>query len=80
MIDIQNHAGNNSMTNTAYRNNFQVLKDSRGFYTQDAATGTGFSPLFTREIQIAYIDTNGGAINSNDEKMKVTAIVQWMDS
>jgi len=32
--------------------------DSDGFYTQSG--GLSFRPIFTREIQIKYEDTNGG--------------------
>lgn len=64
---------------SAYRNVYRVKKDATGFYSQ--GTGDDFSPIFTREMRFDYIDTDGNtAINSNDEKMQVTAIVSWNDS
>lgn len=69
--------------NTTYRGRFQVFKDSDSFYTQ---TGTlwvdkfDFDPIYTREMRVSYIDTNGWAANSNDEKVEVTAIVRWKDT
>ncbi len=54
-----------------YRTNFEVYKDNDGLYTQSWAIWTHFKPLFTREIQISYPDT---------EKIKVTSKVQWADN
>ena len=61
-----------------YRNDYRVNKDANGFYTQ--SWGTNFNPIFTREIKVLYQDTNGGALNSQDEKVEVKSIVQWKDS
>lgn len=79
ILDVQNHGGNNTISDTNFRNRFQIQKDARWFYTQ--GNGTNFVPLFTREIQITYFeDTNGDTnMNSNDEKMRVNSIVQWID-
>lgn len=62
-----------------YRNRFQVFKDTNGFYSQ--SSWTPFSPIFTREIIIEYLDSDWWwAPNSDDEKMRVTSRVQWQDS
>jgi hypothetical protein len=79
-IGIQNHWGTNTFDNTTYRNRFRVQKDTRWFYTQ--AWGTNFTPIFTREIQIDYLNAawvSQWSTASNNPKMKVTAIVQWND-
>jgi hypothetical protein len=64
-----------------YRNQFRIWIDDDWFYT---ATGTitNLKPVFTREIQISYIDTSNPSdgADSNDEKMKVKSIVQWVDT
>lgn len=60
-----------------YRTNFAVRKDANGFYTQ--SWWTDFNPIFTREIKIEYLDTNWIPIDSDDEKMLVTSLVQWSD-
>ena len=62
-----------------YRTNFRVWLDSKWFYTQTWVT-TNLIPLYTREIQIDYINTTWSTIDSNDEKMKVTSLVQWEDN
>ena len=62
-----------------YRNSHKVWLDSDWFYTQSWIV-TEIKPLFTREIKIYYIDTNSNWIDSNDEKMKITSLVQWVDS
>lgn len=61
-----------------YKNDFRVKKDSSWFYTQ--SWWIDFNPIFTREILVSYIDTNGWILNSNDEKMLITSLVQWSDS
>lgn len=66
-------------SDTTYRTNFRVWLDSNWFYTQSWAT-TELKPLFTREIIINYIDTNWDWIDSNDEKMEITSLVQWLDN
>lgn len=72
-----------------YRDIFRVyLESDTGLYSQRPGFWyplTNFkelSPIFTRELVVEYIeDTNlDGVIDSNDEKMKVTSIVQWADS
>ena len=64
--------------NNTYINDFKVSK-LNGFYTQSGGTVT--QPIFTREIRVEYTEnTNADAfLDSNDAKMKVTAIVQWQD-
>jgi hypothetical protein len=55
---------------TDYINNFRVLLDDKWIYTQSWTT-TELKPIFTREIKISYPETH---------KMKVTSLVQWVDS
>ncbi len=63
-----------------YRTNFTVYIDSDWFYTQ-SSTATSTQPLFTREIQIQYLEQdNSPALDSNAPKMQVKSIVQWLDS
>jgi len=69
--------------NSWYRTNFKVWLDINWFYTQSWGlidSTNPLKPLFTREIKIKYIDTNWWTANSNDEKMQVTSLVQWVDS
>ena len=66
-------------TDTNYRTRFEVKLDTNWFYTQSGWTNINW-PLFTREIVISYEDTNWWLINSNDEKMKIRSLVQWIDS
>jgi hypothetical protein len=38
-------------------------------------------PIFTREIKIEYIDTNLDlSSNENDEKIKITSLIMWIDN
>jgi len=66
--------------NGDYKNKFKVWLDSKWFYTQSWII-QNIKPFYTREIIVKYIeDTNWiDWINSNDEKMEVTSLVQWMD-
>jgi len=70
-------------SNPIYRTNYIVWLSWSWFYTQTWITilTSNLKPVFTREIQISYIeDTNLDTIfTSNDEKMKVTSIVRWGD-
>lgn len=67
-------------SDTLYRDNFRVNKDSNGLYTQSGWTLS--NPIFTREIQIEYIEDTNWVwwITSDDEKMKITSTVQWLDN
>jgi len=78
---ISKWTSNDEFNDLWYRDDFRVQLDSDWFYTQ-SWSGTNTSPVFTRELFVEYIeDTDGIApINSNDEKMRVTSIVQWNDS
>lgn len=65
-----------------YKEKNKVWYDSDWFYTQSWTLITSqIVPFFTREIKIEYIeDTNWlNSINSNDEKLKVTSLVYWVD-
>ena len=69
-------------SNTDYRNEMEVWYDANWFFTQSwTLIVEELKPLFTREIQVRYIDTNSDStVDSNDEKMEVTSLVQWVDS
>ena len=68
-------------SDTDYKNQFRMWIDSNWFYTATGTT-TNLKPIFTREIYISYIDTSNptDGADSNDEKMKVKSIVQWVDT
>lgn len=65
-------------TNSTYRNNFRVKKDTLWFFSQSGVTD--FMPVYTRELLINYINTTWALVDSNDEKMNVSSIVRWSDS
>ena len=60
-----------------YKTRFKVQKDSNGFYTQ--SWWVDFTPLYTRELNIEYLQSDNTTGDSNDPKMKLTTIVQWND-
>ena len=75
-----------------YRSDFIVWYDSDGFYTQNWTLIDNLNPLnpdFTREIKIEYLEdgidnpstlpNESIILNSNDQKIKVTSLVQWKD-
>jgi len=71
--------------NINYRDFFRVNLDTNWLYTQN--WWTTFSPIFTREINISYIDDGIDESNdidnwtpSNEYKMKINSIVIWLDS
>lgn len=70
-----------ALFNSTYRWAFQVFVDWEWFYTQSWSTAIT-SPIFTREIQIEYLEDWKTAWDqwSNEEKMEVTSLVQWVDS
>lgn len=68
-------------TGWTYIDDFKVYLDNSSntwFYNQNS--WDDFWPNFTRELIIDYIeDTNNDLdIDSNDEKMQVTSLVQWL--
>ncbi len=64
----------------AYITNYRVWLDVNWFYTQSWITDP-IIPIYTREIQINYLDTDSGwAPDSNDEKMKISSIVRWKNN
>lgn len=73
---LANRAINGDYSTGTYKNDFRVNLETIGsgnFYTQSG--WTNFSPLFTREIKISYLD------NENPpQKMKVESIVKWSDN
>ncbi len=69
-----------NFSSTTYRNDFKVFIDSNWFYTQSWSSVES-KPLFTREIKVQYFEEDGITIwNSNEPKMEVTSLVQWVDS
>jgi len=60
-------------SDSTYRTNFRVQKDSNWFYTQ--SWSVDFNPIYTREIQISYPDGD-----SDTDRIEVTALVLWSDS
>jgi hypothetical protein len=65
--------------NATYRSNYGVWIDSDWFYTQTWTTNN-MKHRYTREIVFRYIDTNWNWFgDSNDQKVKVSSIVQWLD-
>lgn len=81
LTPITKTTANDEFSDADYRNDFLVQQDADGFYVQ-WGWGTDIIPIFTREIYVEYIeDTNSDLfINSNDEKVRITSIVQWNDS
>lgn len=81
LTEVTKTAANDEFSDVGYRNDFRVRKDNSGFYTQ--SWGVDFLPIFTRELLVEYIEdtTNppDSIINENDEKIRVTSIVQWND-
>ena len=66
-------------SNPDYRDFFRVWLNN-WIYSQSWSL-TNLLPIFTREIKIEYIDTNWNSTPDNkDEKIKVTALVQWKDN
>jgi len=66
-------------SDSTYRDFFRIRKDNNWLYTQ--SWWTDFYPIFTREINISYSDSNWDwTANSNDEVMNVNSIVMWKDS
>lgn len=62
-----------------YRDDYRIKKDANWLYTQ--SWWAPFTPVFTRRINISYIDTDWvWWANPNDEKMLVESIVSWSDS
>ena len=75
IISVENNSWWYNDTN--YRNNFRVNQDTKGFYTQN--WGAEFFPVFTREIQVNYLNADNSVWDSNSPKMQVTVLVQWND-
>jgi hypothetical protein len=74
-----------SFLKSAYRNEMKVWLDSNWFFTQSWAI-TEIKPLFTREIKIKYLDdwivpdNISASKPSNEEKIEVISLVQWVDN
>jgi hypothetical protein len=67
-----------NFSDNSFRSNFSVYKDN-GFYTQ--SWGTITEPLYTRYLNIQYIDTTGDSLNLSvdDDKMEIISVVEWSD-
>ncbi|NDK08715.1 hypothetical protein EOM39_05755 [Candidatus Gracilibacteria bacterium] len=77
LIDLTSTTGN--YDDQTFRDTFVVNVDADGLYTQSG--GAQFKPLFTRKIEISYIDTNSSGNGEKlDEKMLVKSIVSWGDN
>ena len=61
-----------------YRSSFEVFLDDRKLYRQ--ISGEPLKSLFTRRILIEYYKADDTLWDSDDPKMKVTAIVEWNNS
>ena len=70
-----------SYSDSTYRTNFQVGIDTLGFFTQ-TGTVNNLKPIFTREIEINYLEDGilWTFTSSEEQKMQVKSIVQWSDS
>lgn len=83
---LERYTGTLNYSETAYRNHFTVWLDDKWFFTQNSADIVDeIKPPFTREIIIEYLDdaeapANSAANISNEQKMKVTAKIQWTDT
>jgi hypothetical protein len=71
---------NSDYSNPSYRNEYRLYKTSSWFYTQSWWLWNTFFPIFTRELIVNYINTSWAIIDSNDEKMEITSLVQWSDA
>ncbi len=67
-----------SYDDISFRTAYRVNLDPNQLYTQ--SWWNAFKPLFTRTINISYINTNWWIIDSTDEKMLVKSIVSWADN
>jgi len=70
---------NYNYNNSNYRTEYRVWLDNKWIYTQNGTLTNlnniinELKPIFTREIRTKYSDTN-------DPKLEVTSLVQWVDS
>lgn len=89
MIDRKDRLSGD-FTNSTYRENFWVLIDQKGFYTQtwsltppEWSSYNSLWRIFTREIRIDYLNANNisqGSNSPNNPKMEIRVIVQWQDA
>jgi len=66
-----------------FRDVFRVGIDSRGFYTQSGSNiDVDILPIFTRTLKTNYVDTDWNWTDQSrfDDKIIVTALVEWVDS
>jgi len=69
-----------------YRDNFAVMKHATEWlYTQSWGTlyWAAWTPFYTREMKLDYLDdslTSLWPLASNNQRVRVTSIVGWMDS
>jgi len=62
----------------SYNTDFRIKIDSNWIYTHSWTIN--FLPVFTREINIKYLKDDWSEWDSNNPKMLVTSLVQWLDS
>jgi hypothetical protein len=62
-----------------YINNFKVWLNDKWIYTQTWIT-TKLKPIFTRELQVSYLTDEWTIWDSNDNKIKIFSLVQWIDN
>jgi len=83
---LEEYTGTLDYADTSYRDFFSVGYDINWFFTQSwSLIDTEIKPPFTREIIINYIDDWNsplytGTNISNEEKMEVTVLIQWIDT
>jgi len=84
ITDVRTNSWNN-FASWSYRDDFAIRKDVNWFYTQSGGTiyGNGTTPFYTREIRLDYLDdssTSQWSSNSNNQRVRINAIVQWIDT
>jgi len=61
-----------------YIDDYRVYLDN-WIYTQTWNLNNLY-PIFTREIKVSYLKSDWSSWNSDDPKMKIISLVQWVDS
>lgn len=61
-----------------YIDDYRVYLDN-WIYTQTWLLDNLY-PIFTREVKVSYLKSNWTSWNSDDPKMKIISLVQWVDS
>ena len=61
-----------------YNTDYRIKLDSKWIYTHSWTVN--LLPVFTREINVEYLKADWTSWDSNNPKMLVTSLVQWIDS